>query len=135
VVQGWRILALSRFCLDRHRVTALLLPSRGCQIAGFAAGSQPGVWSVRVISNGKTLAASVFRITGEPSAVRVTSVHRSSTASGMELTLEGVGFEAESMVHIAQYTARGGWHYISAAQPRTVTANQLVAEHPKLTPR
>lgn len=103
-------------------------------IAGFAAASQPGAWTVRVVSGGRTLAASAFRIAGEVGSLRVTSVQRSSTATGIELTIDGAGFDTESLVHIAQYTRAGGWRYVSAAQPRIATANQLVADHPALPP-
>ena len=101
-------------------------------IAGFAAASQPGDWTVRVVSRQKTLASAGFRITGETGAVRVTSVRRATSANGMELAIDGAGFGSESMVHIAQYTPSGGWRYVSAAQPRVATATQLVADHPAL---
>ncbi|HXR24013.1 MAG TPA: hypothetical protein VN742_01540, partial [Candidatus Binataceae bacterium] len=103
-------------------------------IAGFGEASQPGAWTVRVVSGGKTLAEIGFRIAGEVGSFRVTSVQRSSTATGMELTIDGAGFGSESMVHIAQYTRAGGWRYVSAAQPRIATANQLVADHQALPP-
>src|ERR1051326_2440825 len=103
-------------------------------IAGFAAASQPGAWTVRVVSSGKILAAAGFRIAGEVGALRVTSVKRSPTATGMELTIDGAGFSSASLVHIAQYTPAGGWRYVSAAQPRIATANQLVADHQALPP-
>lgn len=108
-------------------------------IAGFAAESQPGAWSVRVVSGGKTLATRGFRVTGDPGSLRVTSVRRAATATGatatgMELTIDGVGFGSESLVHIAQYTRAGGWRYLSAAQPRLATSTQLVADYQTLPP-
>jgi murein DD-endopeptidase MepM/ murein hydrolase activator NlpD len=103
-------------------------------IAGFTFVSQPGVWKVRIVAGEHTLAERDFRITGEAGGLRVTAVHRSSTASGFELTIEGAGFANESLVHIAQYTKSGGWRYLSAAQPRIATASQLVVDHRALPP-
>lgn len=97
-------------------------------IAGFGPVSQPGTWTVRVVSGERSLAASTFRITGESGALRVVKVRRSPTAAGMELTIDGAGFGSDSMVHIAQYTSRGGWRYVSAAQPRVATATQLIVD-------
>ena len=98
-------------------------------IAGFTAASQPGAWTVRVVSAGRTLGTSEFRIAGQTGTLRVTGVRRSASDAGMELTIDGAGFGPDSIVHIAQYTRAGGWRYISAAQPRSATASQLVVDH------
>ena len=98
-------------------------------IAGFA---QPGAWTVRVSSGARTLGSAAFRIIGDSGALRVTGVRRSSTATGIELTIDGAGFSSESMVHIAQYTEKGGWRYVAAAQPRLAGPNQLIADHAAL---
>src|SRR5581483_5163552 len=103
-------------------------------IAGFTPANQPGNWTVQVRGSDEVLVKREFRIEGDTSALRVTQVVRASTADGMELTIDGAGFSNGAMVHIAQYTASGGWRYVSAAQPRTVSATRLVADHRSLPP-
>ncbi len=104
-------------------------------IAASAAASQPGAWTVRVLSGAAVLASRSFRIAGDDGAVRVTAVRQSATPAGIELTIEGAGFGPDpmaAMVHIAQYTPGGGWRYVAAAQPRAATPNRIVADHPPL---
>jgi murein DD-endopeptidase MepM/ murein hydrolase activator NlpD len=125
--------ALDAVYHDLPTASSLCFASR-LPIAGFNYVSQPGVWKVRVVAGERTLAERDFRITGEAGGLRVTSVRRSSNASGFELTIDGAGFGDESMVHIAQYTKTGGWRYLSAAQPRVATATQLVIDHQALAP-
>src|ERR1700737_2492396 len=57
-------------------------------IAGFAAASQPGAWTVRIVSGGRNLGTSEFRIAGQTGTLRVTGVRRSSSPAGMELTID-----------------------------------------------
>ncbi len=104
-------------------------------IAGFDAANQPGKWTVRIRSGERTLASREFRIAGGASnGLRVSSVQQRGIANGIELVIDGAGFGAESLVHIAQYTPSGGWRYISVAQPRTVTATEMVVEQGPLSP-
>jgi murein DD-endopeptidase MepM/ murein hydrolase activator NlpD len=125
--------ALDAVYHDLPTVASLCFASR-LPIAGLNYASQPGTWKVRVAAGEHILAERDFRITGEAGGLRVTSLRRLPTASGFELTIDGVGFSDESMVHIAQYTKTGGWRYLSAAQPRVASATQLVSDHPSLAP-
>ena len=113
---------------DVPQAASLCFASR-LPIAGFTPASQPGNWTVRVMSEGRALASREFTITGQQDTLRVSSVRRDATASGMELTIDGAGFSDGAIVHIAQYTPSGGWRYISAAQPRLTMATRLVADH------
>src|SRR5579872_300794 len=103
-------------------------------IAGFNYVVQAGAWKVRVTAGDRTLAEREFRITGETLGLRVTSVRRSNSESGIELTIDGAGFGSDAMVHIAQYTSTGGWRYLSSAPPRAATATELISDHPALAP-
>jgi len=43
--------------------------------------------------------------------------------------IEGSGFDAASIVHVAQYEPRGGWRYISSLQPVRAEARKLDVPH------
>jgi murein DD-endopeptidase MepM/ murein hydrolase activator NlpD len=104
-------------------------------IAGFAPASQPGLWTVRVISNGKSLFSRQFQIAGDAvlGGPIVTSVTWSGVkAQAIDFTVEGRGFQPNPLVFIAQYTPSGGWTYLTSLQPRTATQNQLVVHYPGL---
>ncbi len=104
-------------------------------IAGFAPASQPGQWSVRVISDGKQLFSREFQIAGDTDAGGpvVNSVTWSGVkAQAIDFTVEGKGFQPNPLVYIAQYTRSGGWTYLASLQPRTATPNQLVVHYPGL---
>jgi murein DD-endopeptidase MepM/ murein hydrolase activator NlpD len=104
-------------------------------IAGFAPASQPGQWTVRVISGGKPLFSREFQIAGSIDAGGpvVTSVTWSGVrAQAIDFTVEGKGFQTNPLVFIAQYTRSGGWTYLASLQPRTATSNQLVVHYPGL---
>jgi len=101
-------------------------------IAGFAPASQPGLWSVRVISNGKPLFSREFRIAGETDTGGpvVTSVTWSGVrAREIDFTVQGKNFQANSLVFIAQYTSSTGWRYLTSLQPSTASPNQLVVHY------
>jgi murein DD-endopeptidase MepM/ murein hydrolase activator NlpD len=104
-------------------------------IAGFAPASQPGQWTVQVISNGKPLFSRQFQIAGDTDAGGpvVASVTWSGVkAQAIDFTVEGKGFQPNPLVYIAQYTRSGGWTYLASLQPRTATSNQLVVHYPGL---
>ena len=101
-------------------------------VAGFAPASQPGAWTVRVTSNDRVLASKAFQISADTYAAgpQVTSVTWSGArAAEIDFTVRGSGFEAGSVVHIAQYTRTGGWQYLASLQPRSIEANQLVVHY------
>ena len=101
-------------------------------IAGFAPASQPGKWTVRVMSNRQPLFSREFQIAADADAGApvVTSVTWSGVrAQEIDFTVQGRNFQANPLVHIAQYTASGGWTYIATLQPRSAGANQLVVHY------
>jgi len=101
-------------------------------IAGFAPASQPGVWTVRVFSNGKPLLSREFQIaadtdTGGPVVTSVTWT--GVKAREIDFTVQGKNFQQNLLVYIAQYTPSGGWKYLLNLQPSSVTPNQLVVHY------
>lgn len=104
-------------------------------IAGYAPASQGGVWTARVVSNGRTLFSRQFTIaadvdTGGPI---VTSVTWSGVkAQEIDFTVSGRNFQPNPLVFIAQYRQAGGWTYLASLQPKTVSPNQLVVHYPGL---
>ena len=104
-------------------------------IAGFAAASQPGNWSVRVLSNGQALFSRGFQIAADADqgGPTVTGVTWSGVrAQEIDFTVQGQNFQANPLVFIAQYTRSGGWTYLASLQPRSVTPNQLTVHYPGL---
>jgi murein DD-endopeptidase MepM/ murein hydrolase activator NlpD len=115
--------------------TAELCFTTQLPIAGFAPASQPGQWTVRVISDGQPLFSRSFQIAGDTDlgGPIVNSVTWSGVkAQSIDFTVEGKGFQANPLVYIAQYTRTGGWTYLDSLQPRTATPNQLVVHYPGL---
>ena len=104
-------------------------------IAGFTPASQPGLWTARVISNGKQVASRQFQIAGEidTGGPVVTSVTWSGVkAQEIDFTVLGKNFQRNSLVNIAEYTASGGWRYLASLQPSAATADRLVVHYPGL---
>jgi murein DD-endopeptidase MepM/ murein hydrolase activator NlpD len=104
-------------------------------IAGFAPASQPGKWTVRVISNGQPLFSRQFQIAADADAGGpvVNSVTWSGAlAQEIDFTVQGKNFQPSPLVFIAQYTRSGGWTYLASLQPRAVTPNQLTVHYPGL---
>ncbi|HEY3742822.1 MAG TPA: peptidoglycan DD-metalloendopeptidase family protein [Bryobacteraceae bacterium] len=101
-------------------------------LAGFAPANQPGTWAVRAVSGGSTLISRTFEIQKDPSggSLSITSVTRHEpTADGTEILLDGRGFEPGMIVHIAQYTKTGGWNYIAALTPTSVSETKVTAKY------
>jgi len=97
-------------------------------VAGFPPASQPGNWTVRVLSNGRPLFSRTFQIAAEKEngGPAVTSVTWSGVrAQEIDFTVQGKNFQANPLVLIAQYTASGGWTYLASLQPREVSPNLL----------
>ena len=103
-------------------------------IAGFTPASTPGLWRARVLVNGSVAIEREFHITGkaESAGLAVTAIRRAASATGFDLQIEGSGFTAESLVHVARYERAGGWTYLSAAQAATASPNLLVSHHDAL---
>ena len=105
-------------------------------IAGFAAASQAGEWSVRVRINGAVLHQSGFRIKADPQAsgmVIQSATLREVSSSESELSVDGVGFAADAVVNIAQYTASGGWTYLHHLFPASYSASRITVRLPALS--
>lgn len=101
-------------------------------IAGFSPASQPGRWTARVLSNGRTLFSRDFEIAADadPGAPVVTSVTWSGLrASEIDFTVHGKNFGLSPLVFIAQYTRSGGWTYLASLQPRSVTPRELLVHY------
>jgi len=101
-------------------------------IAGFAAASQPGNWTVRAVSNDTVAFSKTFSIaadvdTGGPVITSVT--WSGQKTQEMDFTVRGRNFQPGSLVLIAEYKPAGGWKYLASLQPRDVTANQLTAHY------
>ncbi len=97
-------------------------------IAGFAAASQPGVWTARVSGNGRALFSRQFSIAAEhvDGGPVVTSVTWSGVRSqGIDFTVLGRNFQPNAIVLIAQYTRSGGWSYLASLTPSETNPNQL----------
>ena len=106
-------------------------------IAGFEAASQPGRWTVRVTVNQSAILTKNFDIAPDPNAGRLhvsTVIHRALDKDSLEITLDGGGFEAESLVYVAQYTDAGVWKYLSYDHPAGVRSNRIVFTHKTLPP-
>ncbi|HEV2691179.1 MAG TPA: peptidoglycan DD-metalloendopeptidase family protein [Bryobacteraceae bacterium] len=101
-------------------------------IAGFAPASQPGLWTVRVLSKSQVLFSRQFQIiaeadTGGPVIDSVT--WSGVKAQEIDFTVDGKNFQGNPQVFIAQYTPSGGWKYLVNLQPRTVTPSELVVHY------
>ena len=101
-------------------------------IAGFAPASQPGPWSVRVVSNGRSMFTRQFEIaadsdTGGPA---VTSVTWSGVrAEEIDFKVQGKNFAPNALVLIAEYTSSTGWRYLASLQPQAATPNLLTVRY------
>lgn len=105
-------------------------------IAGFEAAEFPGEWQVRVEANGAILTSQKFRIAPDPFAGRlhITNLTRSDAGDAMTLLIDGGGFAEGATVHLAQYSASGGWSYIAHLKPSEFHATRMLVKHRKLAP-
>ncbi|MCS7023653.1 MAG: peptidoglycan DD-metalloendopeptidase family protein [Bryobacteraceae bacterium] len=105
-------------------------------VAGFPAAQRPGLWQVRILSRGNRLAQQSFQIASTASnTLRISRISaRERGSQQTELVLEGEGFNAESTIHLAQYTNSGGWRYLAHLFPHTWQANRMVVTVGSLRP-
>jgi murein DD-endopeptidase MepM/ murein hydrolase activator NlpD len=104
-------------------------------VSGFPASANPGEWTVRAVSHDRVIWSETFRMEsdGNTDAVRVTAVARvASTGDSSALLVDGAGFEAGSIVHVAEYRKDGGWRYLHSVLPTGGSANRLTAKVPAL---
>lgn len=101
-------------------------------VGGFPAAQNPGRWTVRVMNGTRELAAAGFVIESDEAAAGL--VIQNVTVEANQLLIEGVGFNLESIVHVAQYTSSGGWSYIYNSFPKTLAADRLTVPLRDLKP-
>jgi len=104
-------------------------------VGGF--GRAPGAWRVRVSATGRELVARTFTIVSDggstgPVITKITTKELSPDEN--EVVIEGAGFNAESIIHLAQYTNTGGWHYLKHTFPSALTPNRAVIRVSHLGP-
>lgn len=101
-------------------------------LAGFAAATQPGTWAVRAVAGNLTLISRTFEVQKNPydGTLNITAVTRKELSSTeTEISMEGNGFQAGLMVHIAQYTKAGGWNYVAAMQATAISDKRVTATY------
>ena len=105
-------------------------------IAGFPAASLAGSWKVRILVNDAIVRSLPFHIASLPdSGPRVTRVTARQAGEKTEIAIDGAGFTASSALHVAQYSASGGWRYIVSAMPDAgAAAGRVSVTAPKLPP-
>jgi murein DD-endopeptidase MepM/ murein hydrolase activator NlpD len=105
-------------------------------IAGFPAASQAGSWKVRILVNDGIARTLLFQIEGAPDpGPRTMRVSARQVVDKTEIAVDGAGFTANSVIHVAQYSASGGWKYIASAAPGAGAAeSRLSITTPKLAP-
>jgi murein DD-endopeptidase MepM/ murein hydrolase activator NlpD len=104
-------------------------------IAGSAPASQPGNWTVRVISNDLVALSRNFTIAADTDngGPVISSVTWSGEkAQEIDFTVRGRNFQPGSLVLIAEYKPSGGWRYLASLQSRDTTANQMTVHYPGL---
>jgi len=105
-------------------------------IAGFGPASQPGAWTVRAVANGQVAFSRMFTIAADADnkGPIVTSVTWSGDKSvqgsqGIDFTVRGKYFQANSVVLIAQYAQSGGWTYLASLQARNTSPTELIVHY------
>jgi murein DD-endopeptidase MepM/ murein hydrolase activator NlpD len=105
-------------------------------IAGFPAAALAGSWKVRILVNDVVARSLSFAIAAAAdSGPRAMRASARQVGEKTEIAVDGAGFAANSVVHIAQYSLSGGWRYIVSAIPDTAGATgRLLITTPKLAP-
>ncbi len=101
-------------------------------IAGFAAASQPGNWTVRGVANGSVAFSRTFSIAADTDngGPVVTSVTwPGQRTQEIDFTVRGKNFQPGSLVLIAEYRQQGDWKYLASLQPQSFAPNQLVVHY------
>lgn len=114
---------------DLPRVAELCFLS-AMPVGGMAAGAQPGVWTARVVVNGRTAHERRFEVEGLGGALAAKVVE----VTEKELVIDARGATSETSVNIARYTPAGGWVYVSPALADRQDGQRLWVKAPKLEP-
>ena len=106
-------------------------------VAGYAAGTMPGEWRVRVVVNGAQAHERRFTITGvvRREGLRIRGVRWRQGADGQaRVDVETEGLAALTTVNIARYRQAGGWEFVAHAMPDAVEGSQVSAAMAALAP-
>ena len=102
-------------------------------IAGFEQAGKPGEWTVRVVARGTVLHERKFTMKGDAASARGLAVRRVSrierSATETDLQVDGSGMNAESMVHLATYSASSAWQFIASMPAQAVDAGRFLARY------
>jgi murein DD-endopeptidase MepM/ murein hydrolase activator NlpD len=103
-------------------------------VAGFVAGDRPGQWRVEVRVHDRVLATHNFDIDSVEATASIDSVKVEPGSGGLAIEVAGRGFSAGSTVHIARFTAAGGWQYLASEIPTEASAERIRAVTAALPP-
>ncbi len=113
---------------------ALMCFTTQMPIAGFEQATRPGEWTVRVVAGSRVLHERKFTLKADPAMARglfVRSVTRAERgANATDIQIDGAGFTAESVIHLATYTASSSWQFIAAMAAQPVDRTRAIATYP-----
>jgi murein DD-endopeptidase MepM/ murein hydrolase activator NlpD len=118
---------------DLPSASRLCLVSR-LSIAGFPPAQRPGAWTVRVRVNGRASGERRFRIERSGAQASSSMISTVTIRGEDRIDLAGAGFRSGSIVHIARFTAAGGWQYLDAELPFESTPTTLAIRTKALDP-
>lgn len=99
-------------------------------VGGMAPASQPGIWTVRVVVNGRVVHKRKFEVEGMGGSLAA----RVAEVTEKELVIDARGATSETSVNIARYTPAGGWVYVAPALADRQEGQRLWVKAPKLEP-
>ncbi len=99
-------------------------------VGGMEAAAQPGVWTARVVVNGRTVHERKFEVQGGGGRLGARVVE----VSEKELVIDARGATSETSVNLARYTPAGGWEYVAPALADRQEGQRLWVKAPKLEP-
>lgn len=106
-------------------------------VAGYAAGTQPGEWRVRVTVNGAQAHERRFLITGvvRREGLRIRAVRWQQGGEGQgRVDVAAEGLSGLTTVNIARYRHSGGWEFVAHAVPDAVEGGRASAPMAALAP-